>query len=115
MRSTIALLVVAFAGCATVDRVSLGMSVAELACDWGQTRIAAVDDWQDRREANPILGEAPSVAHVNAYMIGAMALDITAYLALPKRWRWASALTVAGFEANTVQGNRMTTRGTCGL
>lgn len=98
------------------DRTTFALAAASIACDWGQTRSAAAEGWSGgRHEANPMMGINPDVGTVDAYMGMSLATTTLVWLVLPHKVGPFVMGGVLAAEANTIEGNRATTRGTCGL
>jgi len=110
----------ACAGCTPTwkhaDRTMFVMAAASIACDWGQTRSAADENWSGgRHEANFMMGPAPDVGTVDAYMGMMLATTTLVWLVLPHKVGPFVMGGIVGAEANTIYGNMSTVRGTCGL
>lgn len=97
------------------DRILLGTAVLSLACDWGSTRRAAKDHWKYGREANPIMGQMPSVGRVDAYMATAAIGTVVLGLVLPEGARTVFLGAVTAVELDLVVFNYHTVPGVCGL
>lgn len=116
MKRTVAVLAaIAVSGCAHMDVASLVTSEASLACDWGQTRSAAVAGWHGYAEENSIIGPNPSAMRVDMYFATAAILDAAVWLVLPKGWRSAPPVALTVMEAKVIHGNEATTAGVCGV
>lgn len=98
-------------GLGIANGTALGISTAALACDWAQTRSFAEIGWQSRidalrvqpyHEANPIMGETPSPGAVDAYFLGALALNAAAWFLVPRRWRMAIPIAVTLVQAGAI-------------
>lgn len=104
-----ALLVLALSGCANVhvNRAALIASTLALACDWGQTNQAAThaEMWPGNYETNPVLGGRPSPEAVDAYFVGAIAVNAALWLAMPARYRSAVPIAVTAMQAVQVRNN----------
>lgn len=107
MRKLLVLVVVVLAGCAaqmrSVNRVGLGIALAETACDWGQTSWAMGAGGYT--EENTSLGTHPSQFKLGTYMVGSMALTTAVWFLLPERVRplaWGIPLVR---EGNAVRSN----------
>ena len=82
-----------------------GAFVVTLLMDAGQTRDLARRGWPGFREANPLLGERPSVGQVNTYTVVAGLTVLGAAAALPPKvrpWLLGAAIAVQAF---TVAGS----------
>lgn len=72
--------------------------------DWGQTRYAAKHP--DRfHEINPLIGEHPSINHVNKYMVTSALLHVTVANVLPPPWRERFQYVTIGIKASLVAYN----------
>lgn len=102
----LALLALCLTGCSLALQGAVGAAVV---CDWRHTRRAA-GHWGHRiEEANPILGERPTKAQVDAYFVGVIALLAVSAEVLPE-WASDALLTVVGIgELATNDSN-----GSCG-
>ena len=84
-----------------------GAFVVTLLMDAGQTRDLARRGWPGFREANPLLGERPSVGQVNTYTVVAGLSVLGAAAALPPKvrpWLLGAAIAVQAFTvAGSVQ------------
>jgi len=84
-----------------------GAFVMTLLMDAGQTRDLARRGWPGFREANPLLGERPSVGQVNTYTVVAGLSVLGAAAALPPKvrpWLLGAAIAVQAFTvAGSVQ------------
>ena len=84
-----------------------GAFVVTLLMDAGQTRGLARRGWSGFREANPLLGERPSVGQVNTYTVIAGMSVLGAAAALPPKvrpWLLGAAIAVQAFTvAGSVQ------------
>lgn len=84
-----------------------GAFVVTLLMDAGQTRELARRGWSGFREANPLLGERPSVGQVNTYTAIAGLTVLGAAAALPPKvrpWLLGAAIAVQAFTvAGSVQ------------
>lgn len=115
MRSLLILALASACSLRAADRATLAVSAAALACDWSQTRSAASRGWSSQHEANPIMGERPSVGSVDGYFATVMVADALVWLALPERLRWLAPASVIGVEVQPVSHNLGTVGGLCGL
>jgi hypothetical protein len=77
---------------------------ASIVADWGQTRYIAKNPTQ-YREHNPVLGSHPSVGKVDAYFVGALAVNNGIMIALPKKYRPYYAGVVTAVETHFVVSN----------
>lgn len=120
MTRALLLLALVATGCAHVDRATLITSTVSLACDWGQTRSMAANDWahptgpQRYEEANPIMGKHPSTLVVDTYFMSAALINAAAWLVIPKGWRSAAPVAVTARQALAITRNVEHT-GWCGL
>lgn len=103
-----------------IDATTLAVSMAALACDWGQTHRAASEHWTGgmngtgRHEGNQIMGPAPSTRVVNMYFVTSAALNVALWYALPRRYRSIVPAVVA--TAETIQvSNNIGSVSLCGL
>jgi hypothetical protein len=84
-----------------------GAFVVTLLMDAGQTRDLARRGWTGFREANPLLGDRPSVGQVNTYTVVAGLGVLGAAAALPPKvrpWLLGAAIAVQAFTvAGSVQ------------
>lgn len=84
-----------------------GAFVVTLLMDAGQTRELARHGWSGFREANPLLGDRPSVGQVNTYTAIAGLTVLGAAAALPPKvrpWLLGAAIAVQAFTvAGSVQ------------
>jgi hypothetical protein len=82
-----------------------GAFVVTLLVDAAQTRELARHGWSNFREANPLLGDRPSVGRVNSYTLMAGLGVLGAAAALPPRLRpWLLGAAIA-VQALTVGGS----------
>jgi hypothetical protein len=95
--------------------VTYAAAVATVACDWGQTRQSATDGWRGAAESNPVLGERPSPAAVDAYFFAAEALLTAVLVDLNSKWSAFAFGGLAAVETRTIINNGPLTRGFCGV
>ena len=78
---------------------------AAIVMDWGQTRYVANHPQQYEEIVNPFLGKHPSVARVNNWFIGSLAVNNGIMVALPKKYRPYYAGVVTAYEVRLVIRN----------
>jgi hypothetical protein len=91
-----------------VNRIGLGMAVAGITCDWGQTRAGATDGWRTTNETNPIMGAEPSPRVVDVYMASMMIGTVVIGHLLPERYRPYFYGAVVTLQAWTITDNATT-------
>ena len=122
----ILVLVVILGGCGAsgltiANGTALGVSSASLLCDWAQTRRASDAGWTMQHEQNPIMGRDPSSRTVDAYFLGAAALNVLAWRLMPRRWRVVIPSIVFVVQADSIRSNIAESRpgwtdmGVCGV
>ncbi|HKW40676.1 MAG TPA: hypothetical protein VJN39_05450 [Gemmatimonadales bacterium] len=87
--------------------------VVTLMIDAAQTRALARDGWSNFREANPLLGERPSVGRINTYTALAGLTVLGAAAALPPRlrsWLLGGAIAVQAVTVGTSVHNGLPLR-----
>lgn len=84
------------------DTARESIAVAFSAADWSQTLNLQKCGF---RELNPILGERPSRASVNAYFIASIGLHVLIAKLLPSKYRHAFQYITIGWEAGFVTHN----------
>lgn len=90
-----------------------GAFVVTLLIDAGQTRALARHGWTGFREANPLLGDRPSVGRVNAYTAVAGLTVLGAAAVVPPRvrpWLLGAAIAVQAFTVGTSVRNGLPIR-----
>lgn len=90
-----------------------GAFVVTLLIDAGQTRELARHGWRGFREANPLLGDRPSVGRVNTYTAVAGLSVLGAAAAVPPRvrpWLLGAAIAIQAFTVGTSVGNGLPIR-----
>lgn len=90
-----------------------GAFVVTLLMDAGQTRELARHGWQGFREANPVLGDHPSVGQVNTYTAIAGLTVLGAAAALPPRvrpWLLGAAIAVQALTVGSSVQNGLPIR-----
>jgi hypothetical protein len=100
------------------NHATLGLALASIACDWGQTRAAASTGWTNLYEKNPIMGPMPTVRAVDLYMLGATALVVAIGQHLPEWFRASLYGGVFLVESSTIYDNaqtKMPHASTCGV
>lgn len=102
-------------GCSAVNKTALISSTASLACDWGQTRSMAMDNWKYGWEANPFLGEKPPPYAVDMYFIIVAGINTLTWMAMPKKYKWVIPTVVTFVQAPTIVENHKWTPGYCGF
>lgn len=106
---------------ARVNQAALGLAVATIACDWGQTHAAAKSGWfatPAHYEMNPVIGPDPTVRAVDLYMLGAAIAIVAVGQHLPSWLRAPAYGLVAVVEAKTLVDNveiGMPHATTCGM
>lgn len=102
-----------------IDRTTLAMSTASIACDWGQTATMAAKGWDrglgPQHEENPIMGEHPSVAVVSAYFMTALVINTAVWAVLPASWRSAIPTAITGSQTITIERNVSASNTLCGV
>ena len=73
--------------------------------DWGQTRYIVHNPQRYHEAFNPILGEHPSTRKVDAWFLGALAVNNGVMVALPKKYRPYYAGAVTAVETYFVVSN----------
>jgi hypothetical protein len=76
-----------------------------IVADWGQTRYIANHPEQCHEAFNPALGHHPSTGRVDAWFVGALAVNNGVMIALPKKYRPWYAAGVTAVEAYFVVSN----------
>jgi len=109
--------ILASTGCSlrNVNRATLAASTVSLACDWGQTRSAAMAGWDGYHEENRMLGARPTTSQVDTYFVVAAIANTFVWLVMPKKLRSIVPVGVFAAQAHTIEGNRDTTPGVCGI
>lgn len=104
-----------------VGEAALATSTLALVCDGMQTMRMAGESWTDpadgrgHYEANPIMGEHPSVPMVGAYFVGAIAINALAWVVTPERYRAPLPVAVTAVQAWQVADNTGHRAGICGF
>ena len=76
-----------------------------IVADWGQTRYIAQHPQEYYEAFNPVLGAHPSVGKVDAWFIGALAVNNGVMVVLPKKYRPWYAGVVTAVETHFVVRN----------
>ena len=77
-------------------------ATAALLVDWSQTSQAMQQGWV---EANPILGQHPSLGQLTTYNLVALSATLGVGAALPSRWRSLWFAGIAALEFYAITGN----------
>lgn len=77
-------------------------AAAGILIDWSQTNQAMQQGWV---EANPILGERPSLRQLTVYNLVALSATLGVGAALPSRWRSAWFASIVAVELYAITGN----------
>ncbi len=85
-----------------------------------QTLELAGNGWMDRRgvpreDANPVMGETPSVGVVGAYFLSAVALNAIAWVVIPEQYRSALPVTLTATQTFQIVHNARRETSVCGF
>lgn len=101
-KTLLALALVGSAGCSGIlstkwHRTTLATSTLAIACDYGMTRWMATHYDSGYRELNPLMGERPTAAKVDAVFAVSLILNAAIYPLLPSwaKSEWYTTATVA--------------------
>ena len=87
----------------TSANVALAATAATgILIDWSQTSQAMQQGWV---EANPILGERPSLRQLTVYNLVALSATLGVGAALPSRWRSLWFAGIVAVELYAITGN----------
>lgn len=104
--AAVALLAASGCSLSTVNGVALGGALATVACDWGQTRRLAANDWpRNSFEMNPVLGSQPSTTEVDLYFAGYLLTTYALWRIMPRELRWVPAVFTVGMQADAILQN----------
>jgi hypothetical protein len=98
-----------------VSRAALATSTLTLVCDGMQTLRMSQQGWAGHMENNPVMGERPTAAIVGAYFVGVVALNATAWLLTPERYRAPLPVAVTAAQTLQIQRNASAGTGVCGF
>lgn len=109
------LCLIASSACSTVNRVLLVSSTTVMVCDWGQTRSHAESGWsRGQVELNPIMGERPTPAKVDAMFAINATVNTTLWAVLPKKLAWIAPAIITVAHTVAVASN-YSEAGMCGV